>query len=444
MPRPIPTAALTLSATFGLAFADPLGAADWPGWRGPDHNGSSDASDLPVEFSADDKVCWSAPMPGSAASTPVVVGGTVFVSSTDEANETLLAIAYDLKSGAERWRKIVGRGLAQDNRSNFAGPSPVATSDRVAFFYGTGDLAVFDHSGSLQWKRNLQDDHGKFYFLWTFSSSPVIHGEKLIFQVLQRDTAVHDFQRGDGKQSSYLLAVDLNSGEQIYKVERPDDAVAEAKEAFSTPVLHTFGGKTRMLISGGDCLTGHDPETGEELWRWGTWNPDKIGHWRLVPSPVAGGGVALACAPKKAPVYAVKLGGSGRLADSDLAWISEDEAVSSDVSTPLFYGGHFYILHSDRKSISKVEPSSGDVVWTGDLDCQGKVEASPTAADGKIFCISHHGETRVVGTGDAFEILARAEMGPGRNGRVRSSITPTDGAILIRTDERLFCIGSPR
>ena len=53
-------------------------------------------------------------------------------------------------------------------------------------------------------------------------------------------------------------------------------------------------GRKEILIAGGDCLTGHDPETGAELWRWGTWNPRKIGHWRLVPSPVAGGGVVLA------------------------------------------------------------------------------------------------------------------------------------------------------
>ena len=71
----------------------------------------------------------------------------------------------------------------------------------------------------------------------------------------------------------------------------------------------------QLLPPGSDVITGHDPATGKELWRWGTWNE---GHreqwWRLVPSPVVGEGMTLVCAPKRAPVYAVKLGGEGTLA----------------------------------------------------------------------------------------------------------------------------------
>ncbi len=54
----------------------------------------------------------------------------------------------------------------------------------------------------------------------------------------------------------------------------------------------------KILISGGDCLTGHDVNTGAELWRWGSWNPTRIGHWRLVPSPVGTESGAVVCAPK--------------------------------------------------------------------------------------------------------------------------------------------------
>ena len=66
------------------------------------------------------------------------------------------------------------------------------------------------------------------------------------------------------------------------------------------------------LIAGGDVLTGHDPQSGKEIWRWGTWNPNhKEQWWRLVPSPVVGKGVILVCAPKKAPIFAIKTGLKG-------------------------------------------------------------------------------------------------------------------------------------
>jgi outer membrane protein assembly factor BamB len=421
-----------------------LSAADWNNWRGPEMNGSSSASNTPQSFSTDNGVRWSVDMPGAAASTPIISGNHVFVSSTDRAKENLIALAYDLKTGKELWRHVVAQGLKQDDRSNYAGASPASDGKHVVFFYGTGDIAVFTMEGKPVWKKNIQEEYGKFYFLWTFSTSPLLHGENIIMQVLQRDTPVHNFQRGGGKHSSYLLALSMKDGSKVYQVERPDEARAEAKEAFSTPVLYDHKGKTQLLVTGGDCITGHDPATGKEIWRWGTWNPDKIGHWRLVPSPIAGNGIALACAPKGAPVYAVKLGGNGKLDDSHIAWKSTNPNVSSDVPTPLFYRGHFYVANNGRKrthALSCIEPETGKVIWSEDLGVNGKIEASPTAADGKIYIITHYGEVVVVEAGDKFKALHKVEMGPGRNGRVRSSIALADGLALIRTDKKLFCIG---
>ena len=95
--------------------------------------------------------------------------------------------------------------------------------------------------------------------------------------------------------------------------------MAESREAFTTPVPFVHNGRRELLVVGGDDLSGHDLETGKELWRWGTWNPTRIRHWRLVPSPVANEDVILACAPKRDPIYAIRTGGgrqAGRTAPS--------------------------------------------------------------------------------------------------------------------------------
>jgi len=91
--------------------------------------------------------------------------------------------------------------------------------------------------------------------------------------------------------------------------------------------------------------------------------------------------------------------------------------------------------------VSCVEPVSGKVLWSEDLGVDGKIEASPTAADGKIYIITHHGEVVVVASGKEFKKLHHTGMGPGRNGRVRSSIALANGTALIRTDNKLFCLG---
>ena len=68
-------------------------------------------------------------------------------------------------------------------------------------------------------------------------------------------------------------------------------------------------------------------------------------------------------------------------------------------------------------------------------------QASPTGADGRVFCISLRGEVVVVSAGDAFKVLHRVEMG----GRIcRASIAAAAGQLLIRTDDRLYCIGRRR
>ena len=52
----------------------------------------------------------------------------------------------------------------------------------------------------------------------------------------------------------------------------------ESHEAYSTPIPFEHNGRAEMLVAGGDCITGHSVKNGEEYWRWGTWNPQKIQH----------------------------------------------------------------------------------------------------------------------------------------------------------------------
>jgi outer membrane protein assembly factor BamB len=277
-------------------------------------------------------------------------------------------------------------------------------------------------------------------------------------QVLQRDVAV----RGNGKPAgneSFLLAIDPATGKDLWRSLRPSDAVAESREAFSTPLPFVHNGRQELVVVGGDAISGHDPKDGRELWRWGTWNPTKIGHWRLVPSPTVGGGVILACGPKNAPVYAVKAGGKGTLTHKQaLAWQShvqptEDAAeaaptknerdLTADVPTPLFYEGKFYVLNGTKKKIYCVNPADGAVVWSGDLAGKSVLQASPTAADGKIYVMNFDADVFVVQAGGTeFKLLHQANFKDDGDGtRHRSSIAISQGNLFVRTGTKLFCLG---
>jgi outer membrane protein assembly factor BamB len=420
-----------------LAAAVSLAAADWPQWRGPSFNGSSPETRLPEKFSATENIAWAVPMPGAGAGTPVVLGDRVFVSTADARSQSLQALCLDRKTGKVLWQHKVADGTKRDDRSNYASPSPATDGKLVVFFYGNGDLLAFDLDGKELWRRNIQKDYGDFAFQWTFSASPTLHGGKLYLQVLQRDQPVHG--KGAMNGESYLLCMEPSTGKTLWRQVRPTEAQAESREAFSTPVPYEHDGKWQLLITGGDMVSGHDPATGKELWRWGTWNPQRIGHWRLVPSPVAGGGVVLACAPKKEPVYAVKLGGSGVLKDSAIAWTSPDRSITSDVPTPAFADGDFFVLSDVAKTLTRITPG-GKAKWTVETPGRIKYEASPLVADGRVYIVNFNGDVVVFSAADG-AVLHQAALGTPEDRAVRASIIAAHGQLFIRTDTKLYCVG---
>lgn len=416
-------------------------AANWPQFRGPSFNGSTDEQKLPSQWSQSENVVWAAQLPGAAAATPIVWENRVFVSSTDTSANALVAMCFDRRTGELKWRHKVADGIRLDTRSNYASPTPATDGKVIVFFYGTGDLAVLDFSGKELWSWNVQDEFGPFAFNWTFSTSPLLYDGKLIMQVLQRDVPVDGRGFADRENESYLLALDPQTGKILWKNKRPSEAQAESREAFSSPVPFEFAGRKELLVVGGDDVTGHDPSTGDELWRWGTWNPQRIGHWRLVPSPVASEDMVLVCAPKKSPVFAVKAGGSGLLDDGAIAWDStEQREITSDVPTPAYYDGDFFVLSDLRKSLSRVDPRTGGIKWSVRTPGRMKYEASPLAADNKIYLVNFDGEVVVMDADDG-SVINVIPMDEPAEDNVRSSVVAAHGHLFIRTNTTLFCIG---
>jgi outer membrane protein assembly factor BamB len=427
---------------FALVTIPAAPAANWPQWRGPHFNGSTDERNLPAQWSQTENVAWVAELPGVAAATPIIWEDRVLLSGVDSAKDSLQAQCFDRTTGKLLWSHDVAQGIRKDERSNFASGSPATDGRLAVFFYGNGDVIAFDLDGRRRWSRNIQQDYGTFAFLWTFSSSPLLWNGKLYLQVLQRDVPVEGRGFTDRENESYLLALEPETGRTLWRQVRPSPAVAESREAFSTPIPYQQADRSQLLVAGGDVLTGHDPATGAELWRWGTWNPQRIPHWRLVVSPVAGAGVVLACAPKRDPVYALRADGSGTLDDRALAWVSrEAKEVSTDVPTPAFYDGDFFVLSDVRKSLSRVGPRTGKVKWTVATPGRAKYEASPLAADGKLYLINFDGAVAVLSadTGALLRVIPMDAPQPGEV--VRASISAAHGHLFIRTTRKLYCIG---
>ena len=412
-------------------------AEDWPQWRGPAFNGSTTESGLPTAWSKTENVAWVTPLPGLSGATPIVFGDRVFVTSVDAQYNDLLAICLDRTDGKVLWKKKTGKDRSVA-RNNMASPSPVTDGKSVFFYYGTGGLIAFDYEGKKLWEREIEKDHGPFSIMFGYSSSPLLFRGKLYIPVIQNKSA-NAYRQTGWKQplDSYLLAIDPQTGKDLWKQVRRTDAVGEAQEAYTTPIPYEGPGRRSILLTGADYFTVHDPDTGVETWRWGAWNPRKINHWRIVPSVVTAPGIALIGAPKHNTFFALRL--DDPEAKDPVAWTLP--RPTPDASTPLYYGGRFYILDDDARVMICVDAKTGEKKWQGSLGGDQVFRASPTGADGKIYCVNEGGRVVVLAAGDEFKILGEVTMG---EGFVRSSIVAAYGKLFIRTARNLYCIGAGR
>ncbi len=433
------TAVLLLGGPRCWLAQQTAGANDWPHWRGPFLNGSSDEKDLPGSWTQTENVAWVSPLPGPSAATPVICKGRVFVSSTDSQSDDLLALCFDAKSGRELWRKRLGASSRNVRRSNMATPSPTTDGERVYFLFGSGELSGLDFDGNILWLRNIEAKYGNISLKYGYSSSPLVWGGKLYVTVLRCDIAWRA-PESDEPLDSFLLAVDPATGKDLWKHVRATDALEESFDSYASPIVSNSMGRTEIILIGADYVTAHDPATGREFWRYG-YAQEKDAHWRLIPSVVTGAGLVFGVQPRGTnDLFALKSGGTGTLSRDYVAWVFD--GPTPDASTPLYYKGNLYVTDGIRngKVVTCLDAKTGRKKWQGIIGGNAPWRASLTAADDKLYCINEAAQAVVLAAGDEeFRILWRIDM---EDKPVQASIAIADGHLFIRTASKLFCVGN--
>src|SRR5579871_6417291 len=82
-------------------------AENWPQWRGPDRDGASHETGLPVQWDKDHNIAWTAKLPGMGSSTPAVWGEHIFLTSEDGDDLVLVCLST---AGKQLWKVDVGAG----------------------------------------------------------------------------------------------------------------------------------------------------------------------------------------------------------------------------------------------------------------------------------------------------------------------------------------------
>ena len=187
---------------------------------------------------------------------------------------------------------------------------------------------------------------------------------------------------------------------------------------------------------GADHVTAHSAADGQELWRVGGLNPTGHKYFRSIASAVVSDGIVIAPYARTATITAIKLGGSGDVTKSHIAWTKEGDGT--DVPTPAATDGKVYVL-TDKGTIACLDIKTGKPIWSGQAEKnRNAFSASPIVVDGKVYATREDGTTFVFSAGPEFKLLGTNELDG-----TQTVATPvfTNGKILLRTDTHLYCIG---
>lgn len=402
------------AAFFGFCPGSAL--AQWPQFRGPDGQGHSAETDLPLTWSDTEGIAWRAAVPGVGWSSPVIDDGRVWLTTAVDEGKVVRAMAINVATGAvERDIEVfrIAKPPAKHAKNSFASPTPVIEGGRVFVHFGTmGTAAIDAATGEILWKNNdftLDHEVGP-------GSSPIVYKDMVILTL-------------DGTDTQRTAALDQKTGAVRWMKPRPDLSfkTGEQRKAFCTPLIMEVAGAPLMVSPGAQRAVAYDPNDGREVW---TYPYDGFSN---VPRPVTANGLVYICTgfgPTR--IAALRPEGSGELSAAARAWENDKQAPTNP--SPLIVGDEIYMI-SDRGIATCMDVRSGKIHWKERLG--GNFSSSPILGAGRIYVSNEEGATFVLRPGTTYKVLAENKL----DGVIMASPAAHDGALFIRAGEALLRIG---
>jgi outer membrane protein assembly factor BamB len=404
---------------FGLAAAL-AEAGDWPSFRGPDGTGVAREEHAPVHWGPTENVLWKSLLPRPGNSSPIAVGGRVFVTCAESQGKQRHLYCHDRKTGTILWvRTVEVDDVEPTHPTNpYCASTPVADDSHVIVWHGSAGVFCYSLDGAPVWKTDL----GPIRHDWGYASSPILH----------RGNVILNF--GPGSRM-FLAALDLRTGGLLWKYEEPGGLDTTDKKmigSWTSPLVVEVEGRDQVLCAMPTRVIACDAETGELRWFCTGLADEKA--TLVYPSPLVWKGFGVAFTGwVNSPTIGFKLGGSGDVTASNRVWQARQ---SQQIGSGVMVDGFAYIVTGSPSAAQCMECQTGKVLWTERLE-GGESWGSLVLAAGRFYVTSRRGVTSVFRAGpDTFELLAQNDLGE------PSNATPaiSDGQIFLRTDQHLYCI----
>ncbi len=394
-------------ALAGEAGAAPVTTSPpyWTDYRGPNRDGVY--AEMPILTAWPRRGLerlWKYPVGGGYASF-VAAEGRIFTIEQRRDREFVSAI--DARTGRELWTD----SWPADFRESMGGDGPRATptwhEGRLYALGATGELRCLDAAtGKRIWSKNILSDNGATNLKWAMSAAPLIVDEKVI--VLPGGP--------DGKS---VVAYHKLTGEPVWKV-------LDDKQAYTSPMLVTLGGRRQILVVSARRAMGLVPENGALLWEYPwTTDYDVNASQPIVVSPnrffiSAGYGHGAA-------VLELQPEGEG----FSVREIWKNLRMKNKFNSSVLYQGHIYGF--DENILACVDVENGEQKWKGGRYGYGQL----LLASGHLVVTTESGEVVLVkATPERHEEVAKFDAVDGKTWNVPAL---ADGLLFVRNTTEMAC-----
>lgn len=412
--------------SFSLHAAPGDAAADWPGYRGPNGDGTTALVAKPWKPEGP-VVAWEAAMKDGFSSIAVADGIAATLTERDhEGTPSEFCVAMDAATGKELWAQPLLQakydgGGDDGERENKGGDGPRSTpaiSGGKIYVYGSSlNLHCLDaKTGKELWSHDIVKDFDGKNIQWQNASSPLVEGGLVIV--------------GGGGAGQAFLAFDAADGKLKWKGE--DDTITHA-----TPTPATIHGVRQVIFFTKSGLAAVEAKTGKLLWR----QSYKF-NISTAASPIVDGDIVYCAAGYGVGSAGFKIKKSGSTWESSELWRSEGDKMTNHWSTPVLYKGHLYGMFSFKKygkgPLKCVDIRTGEEKWSMDGFGAGNV----ILAGDKVVALSDRGELVLVDASpSSYKELARADV---LDGKCWSTPTLAAGHLFARstTEAKCFKLGN--
>ncbi len=214
---------------------------DWPGWRGPTHDGVSPSSKAPTSWNDSKNIRWVADVPGRGNASPTIVGDCVYLPTCTEESGAQSVLCFDRKTGSQKWSlEVHPSGAVRKNERSTGASSSIASDGQQLFVcFPNNDSVVLSSislDGKLQWSKRFSD----YLVHQGYGASPFLYGSTVIV------VADH---RGGGT----LAALSKKDGSVVWQRERPKDP------NYPSPIVHKLFDREQLILIGCDRVISYDP-----------------------------------------------------------------------------------------------------------------------------------------------------------------------------------------